>query len=518
MSARTNAGRHPWTQAGVLRFTEGQDIDNLNPLLTTELLVTDLSSLTQGYLFLYDRRNELVPSLALAVPTQANGLISHDGRRFVYHLRRGVVWHDGAPFSAADIAFSVKTILDRNVNVSSTVGFDDIARLETPDDYTVIVYLKKPNARFVSRFLTPGIGSGILPKHLLDGHEINRDPFNGKPIGLGPFKYVRWNRGSDVEMEAFDRWWGGRPKLRRIVYKIVTEANSAFSQLRTGELDVVGRFSNTQYDEARAIPNTRTIDFATNAYEHINFNNDRLDLQDLRVRRALAHAMDLRTIVAKANHGQGVITCTPVPYFSWKYDPKTRCYPYDLKRAGQLLDEAGWQLGADGLRRKGDRQLHLELVSTVGNPSRDQGATLIQASFRAIGVQLDYRRYQANQLFAKRTGILDRGLFDLALFAWYWGPDAELADLYACDERPPKGQNSARYCNREVDRLLELETAFYDRKVRRRYGFRAQELIADDVPAVVVYQSVGHLVANDDFKHLDPGPILLFSHAAQIEN
>lgn len=517
--AAKSGSRHAWTEPGVLRFTEGQEVDTLNPILTTQVVVSDLSTLTQGYLFLFDRRDELMPSLALRVPTQANHLISSDGKTITYELRRGVVWHDGAPFTSADIAFSVKTILDPKVNTSSTLGFDHITSVATPDRYTVILHLKEPYSSMVTRFLTPGTGSGILPKHILEGQPINQNPFNSKPIGLGPFQYVRWTRGSEIEMIAFDRWWGGRPKLRKIVYRIAPDANTALSQLQTHELDAFGRYPNTQYAQAKSIPNTRTIDVDATAYEHVDFNLSNPDLADVRVRRALAHAIDIPTIIAKVDAGQGVAACTPIPVFSWAYDAAARCYPYDLAAAGRLLDAAGWKLGAGGLRRKNGRPLELTLVSTAGNVTRDQTAALMVTSFRQLGVQLDYRRFQANQLFAHMVGILQTGKYDLGLSAWYWNPDPDLRTLYGCDQwAPRRGQNNARYCNRKFDALLTDVMRSYDRPRRRADYVAAQQILSDDVPSVTIYQWRTHLTADDDFKHLDPGPILLFTDPAQISN
>jgi peptide/nickel transport system substrate-binding protein len=504
--------------SGAFRYTEGQEIDNLNPILTSEIVVNDLSTLTQGYLFTFDERGELIPSLSLEIPTQRNRLISADGKTITYRLRRGAVWHDGAPFTSADIAFSVKTILDPHVNAASTLIVDDVARLETPGPYDVVVHLKRPNAAFVARFLAPGAGSGILPKHILEGQDVNRAPFNSLPVGLGPFRYVRWARGSEVEMAAFDRWWGGRPKLNTIAYRIVSNAETALNQIRANDLDAFGRFPNDLLPAAAGIPGTRVIDFDTGAYEHVDFNMTSPILADRRVRQALAHAIDVHTIVTKVDHGSGYLTCSPIPHYSWAFDAHTPCFAFDLAAAGRLLDEAGWRMGSDGVRHRAGRPLRLTLVSTVGNFARDQTAVLIQSWFGRIGVELTSRRFQANQIFAKREGILDRGIFDLALYSYYWGADPDISDLFTCDKAPPRGQNESRYCNREVDALLADALSHYDRARRRADYVRVQELIAADVPSVILYQPQGHVIARDGVRHLDPGPLNLFSHPAEMSN
>ncbi|HEY1656606.1 MAG TPA: peptide ABC transporter substrate-binding protein [Candidatus Tumulicola sp.] len=497
-------------------FTEGEDVDNLNPVLTNEILVTDLSVLTQGYLITFDARNRLVPSLSLQVPTAANHLISADGRTITYMLRRGVHWQDGYPFTAADVAFSAKTIVDPKVNASSTLGYDQITSVATPDDYTVVVRLKRPYAAFVALFLTPGVGSGILPKHLLQGKEINHAEYNALPVGLGPFKYTRWLRGSSVEMAAYDGWWGGRPKLRSIVYRIIPDASTAISQLSTRELSAFGRVPDEQYLAARGTPHTRTLDFATTAYEHVDFNVQNPILQDRRVRQALAHAIDVKMIVQKVNHGSGILSCSPIPVSSWAYDSATPCFGYDLPAARRLLDAAGWKLHSDGIRYKSDVPLRLTLVSTSGNLSRDETALIMQAAFKDIGVPLQYVRYQANALFANQTGILSMGKYDLSIYAWYWGADPDISNLYSCAQRPPHGQNFSRYCSPQVDALLAQALAHYDRATRRAYYRRVQQIVGTDVPSVVLFQHVDHLTADDRFRHLDPGPFQLLTRPGDI--
>jgi peptide/nickel transport system substrate-binding protein len=497
-------------------FTEGEDIDNLNPVLTTEILVTDLSTLTQGYLVMFDDHNRLVPSLCLRVPTQANHLISNDGRTITYELRRGVRWQDGAPFTSADVAFSVATITSPKVNAASTLGFDQVERVETPNDYKVVVQLKHPYAAFTSIFLAPGIGSGILPKHILHGQDVNHAAWNALPVGLGPYQYVRWNRASSVELRAYDGWWGGRPKLRTLTYKVIPDASTAINQLRTHELSAFGRIPNEQYVAARGIAQTRTIDFPTTAYEHIDFNVESPYLQDVRVRQALAHAIDVRTIVKKVDHGSGVLACTPVPISSWAYYAQTPCADYDLNTAAQLLDAAGWRMRSDGVRYKDGQALRLTMVSTVGNLSRDETAIIIQAAFKRIGVPLRYVRYQANQLFANGSGILASGKFDLGMYAWFWGADPDISNLYACSQRPPHGQNYSRYCSPQVDSLLQDALVHYDQRIRRNDYVQIQKIIANDMPSVVLFQRVDHMTADNRFSNLAPGPIQLFTHPAAI--
>ncbi len=517
--AAGNGRLHPWTVPGELRYTEPGDVDNLNQILTAEALVTDLSTLTQGFFFTFDPRGELVPSLAVRVPAQRDGSISADGKTITYKLRHGVVWQDGVPFTSEDVAFSVRTILDPRVNTANTLGFDQIAALRTPDAYTVVVTLKRPYARFIPLFMTPHTGSVVLPKHLLEGKDINHADYNALPVGLGPFRYVQWSRGSEIRMVAFDRWWGGKPKLRSIVFRIVPDVHTALNELRTHELDMVARYPGEQYPVAVSVPYTRTLSVTQSAYWNIAFNLRRPVLQDRRVREALVRAVDERVIRDKVNHGSGVLSCTPFSHTSWAYDNRARCYAFDTEASRRLLEQAGWHAAPGQTRVNGGTPLRLTLVAQAGNAANDATAVLVQSWFRQAGVDLQYRKYQGNQLYERFTGILDAGKFDLALYSQGMLPaDPDISSYFSCARVAPKGYNAYGYCSNEVDRLLTHALTHYGRGIRRTDYVRVQQLLSNDIPAVFLGQPMLHMTINDNFRGVSPGGYLIFTNPAAISN
>lgn len=510
---------HGGAQAHVLRWSDGEDIDNLNPLLSTETLVNDLSSFTMGYFFVFDDKGNPVPSLCVKVPTQENGLISRDGKSITFKLRRGVLWQDGVPFTSADVAFTVATILDPKTNVLTRDGWDDIARVDTPDKYTAIFRLKRPYAAFLNRYFTPVGNPAILPEHLLEGHDVNHDPYNALPVGLGPFRYVRWNRGNDVEMVPFDRYWGGKPKLREVVYEVIPNANSLLTQVGSGEIDAYVRVPTAQLDDARAIAGTHTIGYDTLSYGHIDFNLARPALRDPRVRRALAQAIDVRYLWENVSRRSGYLACTPISHLSWAFDPHAPCYPFNLKAAAALLNDADWKMGADGIRRKDGRALSLLFAGSTGNPGLDATVLIIQRWFKQIGVALQYRTYPTNQLFASYAagGIVATGKYDLTSYAWSLPPDPDIRNLVACTRIAPAGQNYMHYCDRAVDRALDDALVTYDRAKRRADYILVQERLARDEPFVVLTQRTDHITARDAVTGLRPGPSMIFWNPTQID-
>ena len=228
-------------QPHVLRFAEGIDVTTLDPFLATSGNVIDLSGLTMAYLVRYDAQRRPIPELATEIPTQRNGGISADGRAITYHLRRGVRWSDGAPFDADDVAFTLRVIADTSNRLTTRDAWDRVTRFDEPDKFTIVLHLDRPYAPFIARYFASDTLSCILPAHVLSPRtNINEVPYNAMPIGIGPFRYTAFRRGDAVELEANPYYFGRKPKLRKIVYEVVSEDNTILTQLRTGELDMWG--------------------------------------------------------------------------------------------------------------------------------------------------------------------------------------------------------------------------------------------------------------------------------------
>src|SRR5580698_7582040 len=200
-SVAGSGGRiNAWTQPHVLRFADAGDVNTLNPHLGQFADIGYLSSMTMAYLIKWDEHNNPYPELATQVPTQANGGVSKDGLTITWHLRKGVRWSDGAPFDADDVVFSTNAVNNPRNNEIGRDGWDRIVKMDEPDKYTVVYHLKEPYSGYLPSFFgSAGANPCILPKHILGNlPEINTAPYNNKPVGIGPFRYVRWKRGESV--------------------------------------------------------------------------------------------------------------------------------------------------------------------------------------------------------------------------------------------------------------------------------------------------------------------------------
>jgi peptide/nickel transport system substrate-binding protein len=512
--------RHPWTIPHVLRYATGEDIVGLNPHLSQQLTLSFMSSLTMAWLLRFNHANRPVPELATEVPSLANGGVSHDGKTITYHLRRDAKWSDGIPFTSDDVRFSADVVRNPANNEQSHQGFDLITRLDTPDPYTVVFHLRRPfSGFFVNFFSTGGAAPCILPRHLLGTlPNINQAPYNALPVGIGPFKYASWKRADSVELVPDPLYFGRKPKLTRIVFKVIPDRNTTMTQLTTHEIDLWLPVPSAFFDRVRALPSVTIVRQGSYAYNHLDFELEHGALRDPVVRRALRLGLDRASILAKIRHGVGILQETPfAPGHPLHIDvPRV---PYDPAAANAMLDQDGWKRGPDGVRAKGADRLEFNFATGTGLPDTDAMIELIRLNWAQLGVRFDVRHYPSPLYFApfNAGGILYNGKFDIAAFAWFTSPDGDLMNLFACDRMKAKGQNVPRYCDHEVDRALERFLATYveaDQKTASRF---IQERIARDVPTIVTDAREDVFAFNDDLHGFHPNQVTFFDELVDAD-
>jgi len=513
--SRSNA----YTQPHVLRYAEAEDITGLNQVLSQQAVVTELSQLTMGWLFRWDKNNRPEPELATVVPTKSNGGISADGKTITYRLRKNVKWSDGKPFDSDDVKFSFDVMNNKANNVTTREGFELITKIDEPNKNTVVLHLREPYSLFIPNFFTSAGGNPcLLPKHLLGGlADINTAPYNNLPVGIGPFRYVAWKRGESVEMEANPLYWRGTPKLHKVIFKIITDRNTVLTQLQTGELDLWVPFGGAFLSRVQGLHNVVLGRHPIYTYNHYDFNTTRPALRERAVREALRFATDRVTLREKVGHGVGILqdSVLPAPYPGV---PKFSFAAFDLAKANALLDKAGWKRGSDGIRAKGGVRLSLDLASSTGSPDVDTQIELLRVSWHQIGVDLNVRRYESSQLFAQYAngGILNTGKFDVLAYATGVSPVDGLAN-FACKLVPPAGQNTTRYCNPKLEPILEDFKSRYDFPSQSRDLSAALKLINDDVPTLVSLSREELYAYNKDLKGLHPNNVTFFDDMMDVD-
>jgi peptide/nickel transport system substrate-binding protein len=507
-----SAGRHPWTQPGELRIAIQSEPVTLNPVLsanTTEGLLNRLSFDT--LISVEPDGKTLVPILAAKVPSAANGGISHDGLTITYALRSGIKWQDGAPFSSADVKFSWQAMMNDNNNVNARVGYDDVRSVDTPNPSTVVFHLKAPFAPFVNTVFSESDDPVcIVPAHILAKYkDVNRVPFNELPIGTGAFKVIRWVRGDHIELAANPKYFLGSPKLKKIIVREIPDENTSINELRTHDIDWMFEPSPNLFNILKRLPDT-AIHFVEQPQTlRLLMNLQRPALKDIRLRRAIAYAIDKRALVERLTGGSALVAGADQPPFSWAYQPRVTSYGPDIAKAKALLRLAGYAPGADGIVSKNGQRLTLELSTNSANATRRLVQTQIQAMLAAIGIDAQIKNYPGNLFFATygQGGILNTGKYDLAISGWIAGIDPDDHSLYGCNEVPPKGVNYDRFCSQAMDAAQAAALSSYDEAPRKKAYFAIQELIATDVPEIVVWYSRFPQATNPDFKGFRPNPV-----------
>lgn len=500
------------TVPGVLRVAVEREPNSLNPILSAYTIEGFVNRLSFDTLITVSSDGTtLVPDLATDVPTTRNGGISRDGLTITYHLRRGVKWQDGVPFTSKDVKFSWQAMVNPDNNVNTTVGYADIKSVDTPSDDVVVFHLKQKFAPFVNTIFAESDNPiCIVPEHILGKfHDLNRIPFNEQPIGTGPFKVARWVRGDHIELVANPDYWRGAPKLKSIIVRMIPDENTELNALRSHDVDFMLEPSPNLYLTLKTIPDVKVVLDKSPQALWMLMNNSRAPLNDVNVRRAIAYAVDKEALVTKFTGGSATIAWSDQPSYSWAYDPHVTQYPHEVAKAKALLTQAGWAPGSDGIMRKNGKPLTLQIAYNSENATRRLAAVELQSNLRDAGIDVQVKSYPGNLFFGTygQGGILSTAKYDLAVSGWVAGIDPDDHSLYSCNQFPPAGTNYTHYCSKEMDADQTAALSSYDEGPRKAAYAKIQELIARDQPTDYLWFASFPQAINPAFQGFAPNPI-----------
>jgi peptide/nickel transport system substrate-binding protein len=517
--SQDSAGRvNSWTTPHVLTISDAGDVNTLNPHLGLTATVANLSELTMAWLVRWDKHNQPYPELALEVPTKANGGVSEDGLAITYHLRKGVVWSDGAPFDADDVVFSTAVVNNR-ANTEIT-RLDQIVKVDEPDKFTVVFHLNKPYSSSTASFFSSCCANPcLLPKHLLAQYPtINNAPYNSLPVGIGPFKFERWDRSKQVVMVANPLYWRGRPKLDKIVYKVIPDRDAVLSQLEAHHVDLWYQFSGAYRARIRTLNGYGILAQPSYAFNHYDFNLTHPAVADPVVRQALRLALNRQEIVDKIEHGVGIVQDSATP-LSAPYFANVGTTPYDPAEANALLDKDGWTRGADSIRVKNGVKLDLVTAVRSGRPDVDQQLEFLRSDWKQIGVALRVHHYPATLMFAPadQGGVVYGDQWDLTTFIWATDPIGDYSGIYGCQSFPPSGQNDMRWCNPAAQRAMDALLGHYDQAQRNADVGVVMHEFARDVPSIVLFVRTDLFAYNKDLKNYHPNSLTPFDNMMDVD-
>ncbi len=449
------------------------DPGHLNPGISTGSHVHAVADSLYNALIELDRDLKPQPDLA------QRWTISERGTVYTFKFAPNVKWHDGTPFSSADVKFTFEEVLLKH-HARTKAGIGAVlASIETPAPDTVVFKLRKPYGALLQ--LLNVTEAPILPRHLYEGKDPLTNPVNAKPVGTGPFKLESYRTDQQVTMvRNADYFKPGLPYLDRLVFRVIPDAGAQTLALMTGEADYLGLVNAADVERLRANSDLTLAQtaFGTgggNCITTLSFNLDRKPLADLRVRQAIAHAIDREQILRDVQFGIGRVASAPISSgLPWAHAPGALSrYALSTQRAAELLDAAGLAPGADGVRMTIDLT-HFPTFNRIGEVIR---GNLAKVGIRVVQKPLDRAAF-IEAVFAKRA-------FDANIISYCNGadPDSGVRRMYVSDNiGAVPFSNAAAYRNPEVDKLFAMAAETDDYAERSRHYVAVQKLVADDLP------------------------------------
>ncbi|WP_411102412.1 ABC transporter substrate-binding protein [Streptomyces sp. cmx-4-9] len=456
--------------------------DSLSPLLGYG---KDGNSKIFDGLLTHDADMTLQPALAAALPE-----VSPDGLTYTYALRQDVQFSDGEPFSAEDVVFTYRTILDPGTNNASKTELDAIASVEARGKDTVVFTLKYPYAPFAERTVLP-----IAPEHVAGRQDVNSGDFTTHPVGTGPYLLTGWSKGEKLGFAANPRYWGGEPAVKKFTMAVIKDDDVRVTRLRSGELDAAVLPPNLaegfRSDPARTTYAAKTFD-----YRNVTLPTGNPVTGDVAVRRALDTAVDRGAMVDKLLEGAGKPAYGPVPTGSPWFTAGTE-RPHDLAAARQILDAAGWKAGGDGIRAKDGVRASFPLWYTAGDKIRQDHALAFASDARKAGIEVTTQAgtWEVIEPRMKSDAVLAGGGSPA-------DPDFDQYQLLTSSLAGDGFNNMAHYDNPAVDRALTDARRSGDPAARKAaYDTVQRELVKD--PGYVFLTHIDHLyVVNDRWEGL----------------
>lgn len=456
----------------VLRIAYAGDPASLVPFVAIDQEIIALDTLFCQTLTGLNADNRQVPILLTRIPSRENGDISRDGTQLIYHLRRGVRFADGVELTSADVAFTYRAIFDPRNRATSVEPYRRIAALQTPDRYTVVVRLRQPwNAAVRVLFAQADFAYGILPRHAFPDTKIVGSAWENAPFGTGPFRVREWRRGDRIILLP-NPYYRPKPKLREIALQIVPNLNANFVALRSGGVDI-GTLTPENLGAAEGTPGLRVLRFPENATRLLYLNTRRAPTNDLRVRRAIAAALDYRALAsAWRNAYAPASSFLPPPIVSWK-SVAIPPYEHDAAAASRALAKVRTPLsGLIGVNAE--------------DPTSVRIATLVQSQLAAAGMQFTIKA-NPTRIWFSPGGLLRNGKAAIAGESWVGGGDPEQSLNLRCVQAIPGGDNHSFYCSKRFEALF-ADQAVTPSAVQRDRDFDAmQVLVHDDVPVIPLY-------------------------------
>lgn len=478
-------------------FIFTQEFDTLNPLYTNMYFSQITHQIWSCWAWDFDDKNQPRPVLVTELPSAQNGGVSADGKVITMKLRSDIVWSDGTPITADDFIFTYQMYVDPKNTVATTHPYDLIDKMEAPDSHTLVTTFKEP--------FSPWLGAlwkGLLPKHILqpayekDGNINNADYNRAPTVGCGPYVFDKWESGSYAHFVANQKYWGAKPKIDEITIQFVPDDAAQIAALKSGDglLGTFFAYSDIP-DLQKAGINVIGVNSGYNEgiYFYLDPKKGHPALQDVNVRQAIAMALDREKL-----NNDLLLGLTKPASTDWDntpyVDPSLKPYPFDVAKAKQLLDDAGWKVGSDGVREKDGVKLELKYGTTTREIRKDTQA-VFQQELADVGIKVDLLNYESDVFFngydkqgPAATGQLD--MYELSQVSTAF-PDPDIAE-WLCAQIPsdnsPSGTNWSALCDKDLDALFQAQATQFDFATRQQTFYKITKMIYDKAYWIGLWQ------------------------------
>lgn len=467
-----------------LRMVLKSEPSTLNPLTGRDLYSSIIEGFYNDTLIKRDLDTlEFKPMLA------EKWEVGTDGLSYTFYLRKDVLWHDGKPFTADDVVYSFERILDPEVDAPHVRGYfldAGIAKIEKVDDYTVKFIATKPY------FLGLGVcgGLSLVPKHVFNnGTPFNYHPANRSPVGVGPYRFKEWKTGRKIVLERFDKYWGEKPDIKTLEFRLVSDDTIVLHALKKNELDVADleavQWMKQLGDESSSTFNRyKTVG---SGYRYIGWNPKVSLFSDKKVRQALTYLINRNKILEKVEFGLANVVIGPFYTESSQYNKNIKPYPYDPVKGRKLLAEAGWKdSDGDGILDKDGKKFEFTFLYAAESTQTERMAPIIKEDLKNAGILMKIERMEWGAFVAR----VQKKDFEATSLGWSSGFETDPYQIWhSSQSKIEGGSNFISFENAEADKLIEQARVTLDEKKRNELYWKFQEILHEEQPYTFLFSS-----------------------------
>ncbi len=471
----------------------------LNPITATDAYESRINR--NIYETLVDRDNETLELIPLLAESWE---ISDDKLSFVFYLKKNVKWHDGTPFTSKDVVYSYERIIDPKVDAPHLKSYyNDVKSVEALDDYTVKFVYSKPY--FLALEFCGGMP--IIPKHIFENGDFNKHTAGRSPVGTGPYKFIEWKTGSEIVLEKNNDYWGTKPNIEKVVFKVINDETVKFQVMKNGDIDVAG-LTPVQWDKQSASEafkkNYNKHAYFTPNYSFIGWNQKKSFFSDKMVRRAMTHFLDRELVLEKILLDLGTVVTSPFFLKSPEYPKYIKSFEYSPEKAVALLDEAGWiDSDGDSIRDKDGEKFEFEFLIPNGSETGEKIATILKEEIKKHGIVMNIRKTE----WAVFTDRLQQRKFDAVTLAWSMGVESDPYQIWSSTQAENKGSNFIGFKNKRADELINAARVEFDRDKRIKLYNEFAEIVHEEQPYTFLFCRQSTVAINKRFRDVNIYPL-----------